>query len=102
MSVELLKQIVVKVSVSDGTNSISGSGVITKNREGKYFIITAEHCINGKSGARLNDIVKENITIQHKFNNGDNFKDIIVSDILFCDETRHSYTFNSTLKRAKR
>jgi hypothetical protein len=86
MSVELLKQIVVKVSVSDETNSISGSGVITKNREGKYFIITAEHCINGKSGARLNDIVKENITIQHKFNNGDNFKNIIVSDILFCDE----------------
>ncbi|MFV8344463.1 NACHT domain-containing protein [Flavobacterium sp. ZB4P13] len=86
MSVELLKQIVVKVSVSDGTNSISGSGVITKNREGKYFIITAEHCINGKSGARLNNIIRENITIQHKFNNGDNFKNIIVSDILFCDE----------------
>jgi hypothetical protein len=86
MSVELLKQIVVKVSVSDGTNSISGSGVITTNREGKYFIITAEHCINGKSGARLNNIIRENITIQHKFTNGDTFKNIIVSDILFCDK----------------
>jgi hypothetical protein len=86
MSVELLKQIVVKVSVSDGTNSISGSGVITKNREGEYFIITAEHCINRKNDTRLNNIVLENITIQHKFNNGDSFKNIIVSDILFCDE----------------
>ncbi|OUD27888.1 hypothetical protein, partial [Flavobacterium sp. FPG59] len=86
MSVELLKEIVVKVSASDGINSISGSGVITKNRDGDYFIITAEHCINGKIDTRLKDIVRENITVQYKFNNGDTFKNIIVSDILFCDE----------------
>ena len=86
MSKELLKQIVVKVSVSDGSRTISGSGVITKNRNGQYFIITAEHCINGKSDARLNNITRENITIQHKFNNGDDFIKLEVSDILFCDE----------------
>lgn len=86
MSVELLKQIVVKVSASDGINSISGSGVITKNRAGDYFIITAEHCINGKIDTRLKDIVRENISIQHKYNNGDTFKNIVVSEILFCDE----------------
>lgn len=86
MSAELLKEIVVKVTASDGTHSISGSGVITKNREGDYFVITAEHCINGKTDARLNNIVRENITIQYKFNNEDPFRSINVSEILHCDE----------------
>ncbi len=86
MSIELLKQIVVRVSAKDETTQIAGSGVIAKNKHGEYYIITAEHCIYGKKDNRLKNVTIESITIEYKKNNSDDFKKIDIGKILHSDK----------------
>ncbi|WCC44883.1 trypsin-like serine protease [Tenacibaculum finnmarkense] len=86
MSKELLKQLVVRITTSDGTNSITSSGVIVKNRNEEYSIITAEHCIYGKKTKRLKDITDKCITVEYKKNNSDSFKKVKIKKILYSHE----------------
>ncbi|MBE7685490.1 MULTISPECIES: trypsin-like peptidase domain-containing protein [Tenacibaculum] len=81
MSKELLKQLVVRITTSDGTGSMTGSGVIVKNKNEEYFVITAEHCIYGKKENRLEGITKKCITIEYKKNYSDPFKKIEIKKI---------------------
>lgn len=89
MSSELLKRTAVRISVAvKGNTAIYGSGVIAQNKDGSYFVITAEHCINGKRGSRLENVIAEDIKIEFKEANTDQFTGIKVKEIVYANEKK--------------
>lgn len=81
---ELLKKIVVKITVESNGQKLEGSGVLLKNKAGECFVITAEHCIFGKRSSRLSSIPKlSEITIKYKKFNSDNFRQLKVKRIKY-------------------
>lgn len=89
MSSELLKRTAVRISVTvSGNAAIYGSGVIAQNKDGSYFVITAEHCINGKRGKRLENVSAEDIKIEFKEANTDQFTSIKINKILYANEKK--------------
>ncbi|SNR15795.1 hypothetical protein [Tenacibaculum jejuense] len=83
MSFEFLKNITVRISVDDGKTKTVGSGIITRNKENVYYVITAEHCIYGKKDARLSNIGISNIKIEYKKQNGDYLKELKISEVVY-------------------
>jgi hypothetical protein len=84
MNVELLKDIAIRITVVDNLGSkYLGSGVITRNRNNIYYIITAEHCIYGKRNKRLSNINLTNITVEYKKHISDPFKNIEITEIVY-------------------
>lgn len=89
MSSELLKCTAVKISIVLNSKAVvSGSGVIAQNKDGNYFVITAEHCIYGKRGSRLENVSAGDITVEFKEANSDTFTSIIVNDIVYANEDK--------------
>lgn len=78
---ELLKSVVVKVTVTNGEITLEGSGVIVQNKYDECFVITAEHCIFGKQSSRLSG--KPKITIKYKKLNSKPFTPINVKGIVY-------------------
>lgn len=88
MNEKILKQAAVRIKIYlSGEIASLGSGVIVRNKDGNYFVITAKHCIFGKNGDKLKNIEISNIIIEHKHNNEDTFSQIEVVRIEYsCDK----------------
>jgi hypothetical protein len=83
MNLEFLKNVTVRISVDDGNSKTIGSGVITRNKENVYYVITAEHCIYGKKNARFSNIGISNIKVEYKKQHGDSFTELEISEIVY-------------------
>lgn len=83
MSRELLKNVSVRIIVKKNNITLKGSGVIARNIRNEFYIITAEHCINGKKEKRLSNVSVDDINIEYKYNNEETFKKIEVCKISY-------------------
>lgn len=86
MSRELLKKVSVRITVKKDDKILVGSGVLAKNNSNHYYVLTAEHCVFGKEDARLHGLTIENINIEYKHNNGEDFNIIKVHEISYKSE----------------
>ncbi|QXP58815.1 hypothetical protein [Olleya sp. HaHaR_3_96] len=86
MKLEFLKDVAVRITANDGNSKTLGSGIITRNRKGVFYVITAEHCIYGKTNARLSNIGIANIKVEYKKQNGDSFKSLNISGIIYSNK----------------
>ena len=86
MSLDLLKNVAIRITVDDGAKKSVGSGIITCNSKKCYFIITAEHCIYGKRGERFTNIDISNIKVEYKKLNSDAFTCLEIFEIVHSNE----------------